>query len=143
MESTPERVSKKIKLDSFNPLTANSPTANFPVDDKFLRLLITTKADLVRPIDNKVFVANRTDNIVEVWKGLVNHNFLSCPVIQKTKNRYYGFIDLWDIVKYVVDFFSTGNEQLLRSSEDWINLVTAHEEFMNKTVNDLMSIAPF
>lgn len=129
-----EQAKKKMKLDS--PLVSSIPP--FPTDDKFLRMLIHIKADFVRPQENKVFVAARTDNIVEVWKGLAAHNFLSCPVLQKTKNRYYGFIDMWDIVKYVVDFFGTSDDQLLRNSEDWIKLVSAHEEFMKKTVNDIM-----
>jgi len=132
--STDEPANKKLKAD---PLMKASITS-FPTDDKFLRLLVSTKADLVRPSDNKIFVAQRTDNIVEVWKGLVAHNFLSCPVLQKTKHRYYGFIDMWDIVRYVVDFFGTTDDQLLRNSEDWIKLASAHEEFMKKTVNDIM-----
>lgn len=132
-----EPANKKLKMELPDPLTTGR-ASSFPTDDKFLRLLVNIKADVVRPADNKIFVANRTDNIVDVWKGLVAHNFLSCPVLQKTKHRYYGFIDMWDILKYVVDFFGTKDDQLLRNSDDWIKLVSAHDEFMKKTVNDIM-----
>jgi len=132
-----EPANKKLKVDLSNPLSS-APLSSYPTDERFLKMLINIKADVVRPAENKVFVANRTDNIVDVWKGLVSHNFLSCPVLQKTKHRYYGFVDLWDILKYVVDFFSTKDDQLLRNSEDWLKLVSAHEDFMKLTVNDIM-----
>jgi len=92
--------------------------------------------DVVRPVDNKIFVAQRTDLITDVWKGLVAHNFLSVPVLQKTKNKYYGFVDLYDIVKFMVEFFGTSEE--LKNSEDWFKLAEASEEFRKKTVNDIM-----
>jgi len=92
--------------------------------------------DVVRPPDNKIFVAQRTDRITDVWKGLVAHNFLSVPVLQKTKNKYYGFVDMYDIVKFVVEFFGTSEE--LRNSDDWMKLAEASEEFQKKTVNDIM-----
>jgi len=74
--------------------------------------------------------------VTDVWKGLVAHNFLSVPVLQKTKSKYYGFVDMYDIVKFVVDFF--GETDKLRDSEDWIKLVETSEEFNKKTVNDIM-----
>jgi len=94
--------------------------------------------DIVRPPQNKIYIANRTDKVIEVWKGLIDHNFWSVPVLQKTKQKWYGFLDLWDIVKFVVEQFKTSNDELLRNSDDWLKLVSAKEEFMNLTVNDVM-----
>jgi len=51
---------------------------------------------------------------VDVWKGLVRHHFLSVPVLQKKGNKYYGFLDIADIVNYVVDSFG---KTTLESSE--------------------------
>jgi len=74
--------------------------------------------------------------VVDVWRGLVQHNFLSVPVLQKTKNKWYGFIDMYDIVKFVVEFF--GETDALKNSEDWFKLASESEEFKKKTVNDVM-----
>jgi hypothetical protein len=70
---------------------------------EFLAALVYTRAEQLRVPDNKVFVAERTDKIVDVFRGLVNHNFLSVPVLQKTKHKWFGFLDLADIVLYVVN----------------------------------------
>jgi len=97
--------------------------------------LVHTKADTVRPPNNVIFVAQRTDKITDVWKGLVQHNFLSVPVVLKTKQKYYGFIDMYDIVKFVTEFFG---EDQLKTTEDWTKMADASEEFRKKTVNDIM-----
>lgn len=70
---------------------------------EFLAALVYTRAEQLRVPENKVFVAERTDKIVDVFRGLVNHNFLSVPVLQKTKHKWFGFLDLADIVLYVVN----------------------------------------
>jgi len=57
-------------------------------------------------------------------------------VLQKTKSKWYGFVDVWDIVKYVVEFFGVTEE--LKNSDDWLKMASAHEEFMKKTVKDVM-----
>jgi len=38
-------------------------------------------------------------------QGLVKQNFLSAPVLMKTKHRWYGFIDIGDIVQFYVENF--------------------------------------
>lgn len=112
-------------------------TGPFATSDRFVRLIIGTRVDNVRPPDNKIFVAQRTDLLMDVWRGLVQHKFLSVPVLQKTKSKYYGFLDLYDIVKFVVEFFGEQVETL-KSSEDWFALATSSEEFCKKTVNDVI-----
>lgn len=102
---------------------------------EFLAALVYTRAEQLRVPDNKVFVAERTDKIVDVFRGLVNHNFLSVPVLQKTKHKWFGFLDLADIVLYVVNTFG---ESKLNVEEDFWTLVDREEEFKQKTVNDLM-----
>jgi len=108
----------------------------FSTSERFLRLIVHTTVDVVRPPENKIYVAARTDKVVDVWKGLVEHNFLSVPVLQKTKHRYYGFVDLYDIVKFVIEFF--GETEELKNSNDWFAMANNSEEFRKKTVNDIM-----
>jgi len=133
-----EHISKKKKMESTDmSLESTSPLAGpHPTSDRFFRLLLATKVDIVRPPENKIFVAQRTDLIIEVWKGLVKHNFLSVPVLQKTKSKWYGFVDMYDIVRFVVESFGASEE--LKNSEDWMALASSSEDFKQKTVNDIM-----
>jgi len=136
--AAPEPASKKLKTEGFipNPFAFVKEAVAYPASEKFLRLLIISKAEYVRPPDNKIFVAQRTDKVIDVWKGLVEHKFLSVPVLQKTKNKYYGFVDMYDIVRFVVEFF--GETDQLKNSEDWLKMASASAEFKEKTVNDIM-----
>jgi len=130
-----ESIAKKQKMEA-NPLSQGVSIGSYPTSDKFLRILISTKVDVVRPPNNTIFVAQRTDLITEVWKGMVTHGFLSVPVLQKTKNKYYGFVDMYDIVKFVIEFF--GETEDLKADQDWFKMASLHEEFKKKTVNDVM-----
>jgi len=73
--------------------------------------------------------------LVEVWKGLVRHNFHSVPVLLKTSNKYFGIIDLHDISRFVLDHF--GKEEL-QSIEDFWKHVEKSNKLKNITVNDVM-----
>jgi len=102
---------------------------------------VHTKAEdfaISRPkTDSPIFVCYRTDVVVDVWRGLVKHNFLSCPVILKDTKKYFGFIDMFDIVKYILNHFGSSN--ILGKEKDFWDLVEEEKLFAKKTVNDLMT----
>jgi len=104
-------------------------------------LLLATKAEdfaIDKPKkDLPIFVCYKTDRVVDVWKGLVKHNFLSCPVVLKDEAKYYGFIDLVDIVKYIIQHFGPSN--ILGKEKDFWDLVAEEKDFSTKTVNDVMT----
>lgn len=102
---------------------------------EFLVTLLHTRAEELRPPQNTVFVAERTDKIVDVFKGLVKHNFLSVPVLQRTGRKWYGFLDMGDIVSYVCDTF--GSTQLSTTQDFW-TLFNKEEAFREVTVKDVM-----
>lgn len=101
----------------------------------FFMSLVHEKVDSPRTAEEKILFCRREDKMVDVWKGLVEHNFLSVPVIQKTKNKYYGFVDLADIVTYVVKEFA---HKSLGSVSDWWALCAESEDIQKVTVNDIM-----
>lgn len=108
---------------------------------EFIKLLLSTKSEdfaLDKPKkDMPIFVCYKTDRVVDVWKGLVKHNFLSCPVILKDEAKYYGFIDLVDIVKYIIEHFGSSN--ILGKEKDFWDLVAEEKVFSTKTVGDIMT----
>jgi len=70
-----------------------------------------------------------------VFKGLVKQNFLSAPVLMKTKHRWYGFIDIGDIVQFYVENFG---DQLGNEGKQVWDLLAEKEGFLDKTVDDVM-----
>jgi len=82
-----------------------------------------------------IFVAERHDKIVDVFKGMIDKNILSVPVLLRDERRYFGFLDMADIVRYIVHHFGTGAHR----DQDFWELVKEEEKFRDKTVNDLMT----
>jgi CBS domain-containing protein len=126
---------KKAKTLEGPVMEPSFPT--YTTSDQFIRLLVTAKVDEIRPPDNRIFVAQRTDRVVDVFRGLILHNFLSVPVLSKVKVKWYGLVDIYDIVKFVVGFF--GETEELKKDEDFFKLAEKSEEFQKKTVNDIMT----
>jgi len=113
----------------------------YRTDPEFLSFLLHTKAEDFaigeKPkAESPIFVCYRTDLVVDVWKGLVKHNFLSCPVVLKEEQKYFGFVDLVDIVKYIIQHFGASN--ILGKEKDFWDLVDEEKSFASKTVNDVM-----
>jgi len=82
-----------------------------------------------------VFFVDRTDKVIDVFKGLIQHGFLSVPVLQKTKHKWYGFVELSDIVQFYVEQF--GNQLGDEGKSAW-DAIGKSEEFLQKTVDDIM-----
>jgi CBS domain-containing protein len=119
------------------PITGEQTTdvSIFKTNTDFMASLMWTSCDQLRVPQNTVFCAERTDKIVDVFRGMIKHNFLSVPVLQKTGHKWYGFIDMADIVHYVIDVLGADK---LRTSEDFWALFDKEEQFRKATVRDLM-----
>jgi len=133
--------SKKRKTDGEEVKDSKEAKDEYQTDPEFISHLLHIKAEDFaigdKPKrDSPIFVCYRSDLVVDVWRGLVKHNFLSCPVILKDKQRYFGFIDMADIVKYVISHF--GETNILGKEKDFWDLVDEEKTFASKTVNDLM-----
>lgn len=74
-------------------------------------------------------MCNRDDKVHEVLSGLVKRNILSVPVLIHS-NKYYGFLDLMDIVRYVVEHFGATSFTKERS---FLELLKEEQTFTNKT----------
>jgi len=108
---------------------------SYELDHGFIDLVLYSPVEQLRVPGNTVFIAERTDKLVEVFKGLMKYNFLSVPILQKTGRKYYGFLDMGDIVRYVCDVF--GSEKLEETKDFW-QLIEKEENFRNVTVKEVM-----
>mmetsp|Transcript_39831 Transcript_39831/g.100403 ORF Transcript_39831/g.100403 Transcript_39831/m.100403 type:complete len:348 (+) Transcript_39831:112-1155(+) len=116
--------------------TSENDEASFVLSPEFLRLIFRVKVDAVRTQAKRIFTCTRSDSVVAVWEGMIKQNISSVPVLQKTKNLYFGYLDIADIVGYFVNFFG---EAQLKDSKDFWALVNRTEEFRSKKVKDVMS----
>eukprot|EP00026_Physarum_polycephalum_P009201 Phypoly_transcript_09315.p1 GENE.Phypoly_transcript_09315~~Phypoly_transcript_09315.p1 ORF type:complete len:398 (-),score=61.79 Phypoly_transcript_09315:151-1344(-) len=101
----------------------------------FVLLLANTKVESIWTRESKIFFAMRNDTVKAVFKGLIQHNFSSCPVLQKTKKKWYGFLDIANIVKFIVQHFE---EATLAEHTDIMDLLEQTENFKDLQVADLM-----
>lgn len=108
---------------------------DYSTNPRFLVAMLHTPVETLKPASNVILVAQRTDLVTEVWKGLVRNNFLSCPVLQQTKKKYYGFIDLHDILDFITKKFDANK---LETAKDFWNLMEADKEFMQTTVTHVI-----
>jgi len=114
----------------------NPPAPNTALDvAPFTILLCNTKVESIWTRESKIFFAMRTDTVKDVFKGLIQHNFSSCPVLQKTKNKWYGFLDIANIVKFIVQHFE---ENTLSEHTNIMSLLEETDNFKSLQVNDLM-----
>jgi len=124
------KLSKRVRLQA-DELKSKAYATN----PNFLQLLLCTTVDRFFEKDAVIFVAERKDKLMDVWKGLVDHGFLSVPVLQKTEQRYYGCLDLADIVREVVVAFS---KDPAKGEERFWSEMTEAKAFEEKTVDDVM-----
>jgi len=127
----------KMDLKDTTTMTVTPSSNPFGTNPEFIYMLTKMKAEQIPISDGKIFVCQRSDKVVDVWKGLIQHKFLSVPVLQKTGNKYYGFVDLADIVKFVVETF--GETRLKENAENFWELANKEEFFQSRTVNDIMT----
>jgi len=127
---------KVTQVSTTDNQTKRSRPDSYPINPEWTRYLLNTKVESLTPKEGVIFICKRDDKVTDVWQGLIKHNFLSVPVLQKNKNKYYGFVDLADIVHYVVEHFGRNK---LEGSEDFWKMVKADEVFQSKMVNDIIA----
>jgi len=115
-------------------ITPPNPAAHLDIS-AFTILLATTQVETIWTRDSKIFFAMREDKLSDVFKGLIEHNFSSCPVLQKHKKKWYGFLDVANIVKFIVQHFG---EATLAEQTNIMQLLEEADNFKDLRVNELI-----
>jgi CBS domain-containing protein len=130
---------KKRKIDPAIAKSQNLPSSqsqstrrpDFTVSGDFLVLLSKSRPSDVLLGHLELITCTRTDPISEVLQKLQNNRLTSLPVLTST-NTYYGFIDMVDIMRFVIDLI--GEEQMEQSDWDIEKLPI----YRKATVKDVM-----
>jgi len=86
------------------------------VDDAFRQRLLETKVKDLSPRWSAVINAKSTETISDVFARLIQHRIFAVPLLDVTTNKYTSFIDLFDILTYVVDVLKLPIE----TDDSWI-----------------------
>jgi len=115
----------------------SSKGGDFTTSQEFKEMLLSRSVESLAYVKKNgvVFFVDRTDKVSEVFKGLVRQNFLSAPVLMKTKHKWYGFVDINDIVEFYIENFG---DQLGNEGKAVWDTIAEKEGFLEKTVDDVM-----
>lgn len=109
---------------------------DYSLSTSFHQQLCLLPVTTLKTKNNHIYICQRDNKVIEVWKGLAKQNFHSLPVMQKThKGRLYAMLDLHDICRYVVDTFG---EKDLKELKDFWKFVEESEKMKNVKVNDIV-----
>jgi len=128
--------SKKSSIPASKRQKVEEKTDELSIE--FMKLLLTTKVDDLTPQNKMIFVAYRNESAMEVFKGLVRHQFLSCPVLNKSNQMNYGFLDLMDYINYFVGQIAEKTDMTHPPGNDLWELLNKQSDFSNKRVKDIM-----
>jgi len=78
-----------------------------------------------------------TDTAAQALKVLRNHNVLSAPILDKEKNMYVGFIDMVDLVTFLVDI--TQEAELM--GEGFLQLLEEGTRFATTPVTSISNFS--
>jgi CBS domain-containing protein len=84
-------------------------------DNAVRQLLASVKAAALPVAKGKVIVVKSSQTPYEGFKTLVENNVLSVPVYDINTKKYTGFLDIRDLVSFVV--FVDDDQKIRRSTE--------------------------
>jgi len=102
-------VTKRLKPSHYNEeykkmnekLTRDSPA------NELLLFLAKTKVDDIPLGRSQIISVHKTEKIPSAFKKLIDHRILAVPVV-KQDGTFYGFLDILDIVTWLVNFIGEG-----------------------------------
>jgi len=104
------------------------------IDDAFRTRLLETKVKDLSPRWSAVINCKSTETISDVFGRLIQHKIFAVPLLDVTTNKYTAFIDLFDILTYVVDVLNLP----LEANDDWI----VSQQFRNTSCLTLVGRSP-
>jgi len=107
--------------------------AEYLTSDAFIKTLLRTKVEELQNSSDgiHIYVAYRNHQAQDVFHGLLNNGFQSCPVLNKDGVTYHGFIDILDFINYFLGHFTEEKKQTL-------SIMEQHLAFKDKKVKDII-----
>jgi len=134
-EKIPEGGKRKAEDENVNSNKKIRATGaiEYITNDAFTKLLLRTKVEELQTDKNgiHIYVAYRSHPAKDVFHGLINQGFLSCPVLNKDGLTYHAFIDMLDFINYFVGEFGAGGKNTL-------TVMDHQQAFKDKKVKEII-----
>jgi len=101
--------------------------------DEFALLLTKLRCEQLRPRGSEIQTVQRADLVPYLFKILVDNNILAVPVLNR-EGKYYGFVDMRDIVVHISNLFADLNSAKVADLE---GLFEAESDFVRTRVRDI------
>jgi len=102
--------------------------------DNLILVLSKIKVERLLPRGRKVIATNTFETLPDVFKKMIDANVLSLPVLNQ-KEKYYGVIEMDDLVEYVTTIFS---DLTTTRFIDLEKMLDSEKKFTQGTVRDVM-----
>jgi len=102
--------------------------------DNLILVLSKIKVERLLPRGRQVITTNTFETLPDVFKKMIDINVLSLPVLNQ-KEKYYGVIEMFDLVEYVTTVFSDLSTTKFIDLE---KLLISEKKFTHGTVRDVM-----
>jgi hypothetical protein len=90
-------------LSEFLIVVGADPSTKCETPNLTIRTLLEIKVEDFGMADNKdvpIYICKRQDKVVDVFKGLLKYGFASVPVLDRNEKKFYGFLEMYEIVNY-------------------------------------------
>jgi len=101
-------------------------------------ILTKTKAELLLPRGRMVIATDTGEELGDVFKRMISANVLALPVLNQ-RNRYYGMVEMFDLVEYITTLFADVSNTTLIDLE---KMLLSERKFIRATVKDVIR-SPF
>lgn len=102
--------------------------------DDFVLVLSKTRVERLLPRGRSVISTDTAEDLPSVFRKMVGANILSLPVLNQ-KKKYYGMLEMFDLVEYVTTLFSDLSATKLIDLE---RMLVSERKFINATVKDVI-----
>jgi len=116
------------------PRTSVAILKHGPVDN-FVLLSAKVKCEQLRPGRTVIHTINKNQTVPILFRTLIQNNVLSLPVTNN-KGKYYGSVDMLDIVTLVCKLFENWKDFTMKDLE---TLFQQESRFSKTLVSDIMS----
>jgi hypothetical protein len=87
-----------------------------------IKLATTPLRDIVPSRDKELVFARSTETVASVFKKLVDNNILSMPLLEVEHNKFIAFVDMLDVLCFLVEELQLDDPANRPRVENWMTL---------------------
>jgi len=110
------------------------PTPTPTVDPSFVDTCNSVKVRDIVGEPSEIIIVKSNESITDAFQTLIEHNILAAPVLDTASNTYIAFMNLLDIVSYLVDVYQF---QTTETIDPKLEELILQDRFRNTPVSSL------